>query len=146
MRPGPPKETLILVVHDDAAVLGTIVTILNQANFHVLPASNGADAITLAREFNGDIHLLLSKVDGHAMSGPDLGEALKKSRPEIHVMLISASEGGNLLVLNYGWAFIQQPFVAARLVQMIADVLHAPDRSQLGGQEFESSKDTFFSR
>jgi hypothetical protein len=46
------------------------------------------------------------------------------------------------LVLNYGWAFIQKPFVPVKLVQMITDVLHSPNRSQPGGQEFDSRKDT----
>ena len=59
------------------------------------------------------------------MSGPDLGEALKKSRPDIHVMLMSGGAKGNLLVLNYGWAFIQKPFVPVKLVQMVTDVLHS---------------------
>jgi hypothetical protein len=45
------------------------------------------------------------------------------------------------LVLNYGWAFIQKPFVTVKLLQMITDVLHSPDRSQPGGQEFDSRKD-----
>jgi hypothetical protein len=49
---------------------------------------------------------------------------------------------GNLLVLNYGWAFIEKPFVARKLVEMVTEVLHSPDRSQLGGKEFDSRKDT----
>jgi DNA-binding NtrC family response regulator len=76
------------------------------------------------------------------MSGPDLGEAVKKVRPDIHIMLMSGGSQGNLLVLNYGWAYIQKPFVASKLVEMVTDVLHSPDRSQLGGQEFDSRKDT----
>jgi DNA-binding NtrC family response regulator len=76
------------------------------------------------------------------MSGPDLGETLKKARPDMHVMLMSGGVSGNLLVLNYGWAFIQKPFVSAKLVKMITEVLHSADRSQLGGQEFDSRKDT----
>jgi DNA-binding NtrC family response regulator len=75
------------------------------------------------------------------MSGPDLGEALKKTRPDLHVMLMSGGANGNLLVLNYGWAFIQKPFVSIKLVQMVTEVLHSPDRSQPGGQEFDSRKD-----
>ena len=144
--PDSPTKTLetILVVDGDAAVLDAVGTILKEANFHVLSASSGADALTLAAETNADIHLLLSEVDAPQMSGPDLGEALKKTRPDIHVMLMSGSAGGNLLVLNYGWAYIQKPLVAVKLVQMITDVLHATDRSQLGGQEFDSSKDTHF--
>jgi DNA-binding NtrC family response regulator len=75
------------------------------------------------------------------ISGPDLGLLLKKTRPDLHVMLMSGGDNGNLLVLNYGWAFVQKPFVAAKLVQMITDVLRSPDRSQPGGQEFDSRKD-----
>ena len=75
------------------------------------------------------------------MSGPDLGELLKKSRSDLHVMLMSGGPDGNLLVLNYGWAFIQKPFVADKLVQMIRNVLSSANRSQLGGQEFDSRKD-----
>jgi hypothetical protein len=46
-----------------------------------------------------------------------------------------------LLVLNYGWAYIQKPMVPVKLVQMVTEVLHSPNRSQLGGQEFDSRKD-----
>jgi DNA-binding NtrC family response regulator len=76
------------------------------------------------------------------MSGADLGEALKKIRPDLHVMLMSGGSKGSLLVLNYGWAFIQKPLVPMKLVQMITNVLHSPNRSQPGGQEFDSRKDT----
>ena len=76
------------------------------------------------------------------MSGPDLGEILKKARPDMHVMLMSGGADGSLLVLNYGWAFIQKPFVATKLVEMVTHVLHSENRSQLGGQEFDSRKDT----
>ena len=85
---------------------------------------------------------MLSDVDMPGMSGPDLGLLLKKKRPQMHVMLMSGGDNGNLLVLNYGWAFIQKPFVAAKLVKMILAVLHSPDRSQPGGQEFDSREDT----
>ena len=64
------------------------------------------------------------------------------TRPDIRVMLMSGQENGNLLVLNYGWAYIRKPLVATKLVQMVKDVLHSADRSQIGGQEFESRKDT----
>ena len=49
---------------------------------------------------------------------------------------------GNLFVLNYGWAYIQKPMLPMKLVQMITDVLQSPNRSQLGGQEFDSRQDT----
>ena len=92
-------------------------------------------------ETDAKIQLLLSDVDMPLMSGPALGAELKKTRPDLHVMLMSGGGiDGNLLVLNYGWAFIGKPFLIAKLIQMVTDVLHSPDRSQLG-DEFDSRKD-----
>jgi two-component system cell cycle sensor histidine kinase/response regulator CckA len=138
------KGTLetILVVDDNEDVLKVVVEILKEANFRVLSASSGTDALKLAEETSGKIHLLLSDVDMVPISGPDLGEKLKKTRLDTHVMLMSGGAKGNLLVLNYGWAYIQKPFVAVKPVQMITDVLHSRNRSQPGGQEFDSRKDS----
>jgi two-component system cell cycle sensor histidine kinase/response regulator CckA len=141
--PDSIKGTLetILVVDDEKAVLKIVATILENANFRVLSADSAAAAIRLADETDAKIDMLLSDVDMEGMSGPDLGEELKKRRPEIHVMLMSGGDNGNLLVLNYGWAFIRKPFVPERLVFMINEVLHSPNKSQPGGQEFDSRKD-----
>ena len=135
------RET-ILVVDDNALVLTVVVEILKSAHFKVLSARDGAGAVELANKTKGAIDLLLSDVDMPLMSGPDLGLVLKKTRPDLRVMLMSGGQDGNLLVLNYGWAFIQKPFVATRLIQMIVEVLHSSDRSQLGGHEFDSRKDS----
>jgi DNA-binding NtrC family response regulator len=135
------KLETILVVDDNPPLLAIIVAFLEHAHFLVLSAKDGGTAIELARETEGRIDLLLTDVDMPEMSGPDLGEALKKTRPDLHVMLMSGGANGNLLVLNYGWAFIQKPFVSMKLVQMVTEVLHSPDRSQPGGQEFDSRKD-----
>jgi len=136
---GSPET--ILVVDDNELVLGIVAKILEAENFRVLSAVGGPAALTLASETKGPIDLLLSDVDMPEMSGPDMGEAIKATRPRIHVMLMSGGANGNLLVLNYGWAYIQKPFVAVKLVQMVNDVLHTANRSQPGGQEFDSRKD-----
>lgn len=136
------KLETILVVDDDPDVLKVVVAILREANFRALSANSGPDALRVAERTDGKIDLLLSDVDMPQMSGPDLGELLKKTRPDMHVMLMSGGTNGNLLVLNYGWAYIQKPFVSVRLVQMVNDVLHSANRSQPGGQEFDSRKDT----
>jgi len=138
------KGTLetILVVDDTASVLKTVIAILENANFLVVSADSGRAAVKLAEETDQTIHLLLSDVDMPYMSGPALGEVLKKARPEMHVMLMSGQLEGSLLVLNYGWQFIRKPFLATKLVEMVTDVLHSANRSQLGGEGFDSRKDT----
>jgi len=115
-----PKGTLetILVADDDEAVLQIVATILEDAGFRVLSVNSAAAAISVAKGTDGKIDLLLSDVEMPQMSGPDLGEILKKARPDLHVMLMSGGANGNLLVLNYGWAYIQKPFVAVKLVTL----------------------------
>jgi hypothetical protein len=60
----------ILVVDDDKMVLKLVVAILERANFRVPSADGGANAIKLAEETEGPIHLLLSEVDLPQMPGP----------------------------------------------------------------------------
>jgi DNA-binding NtrC family response regulator len=137
----PSKQpATILVVDDNDIVLKMVVTLLKSAHFHVLDAWNGEDALKVASEYKGRIDLLLSDIEMPGMSGPDLGSAFKATRPATRVMLMSGFSDGNLLVLNYGWAFIQKPFVSKKLVEMIESVLHSPDRSQ-GSYEFDERKD-----
>lgn len=136
------EHETILVVDDNEPVLGLVAAILEHANFRVLSACDGTSAIQVANDVEGKIDLLLTDVDMPRMSGPDLGELLKKTRPDLHVMLMSGGAIGNFLALNYGWAFIRKPFLAGKLVQMVTELLHAPGRSQKGGQEFDSRKDT----
>jgi hypothetical protein len=130
----------ILVVDDTDIVLNVVVAILEAANFHVLRANSGSGAVKLAAGYSGKIDLLLSDVKMPEMSGPQLGDTLKQARPDLHVMFMSGYRGGDLLVLNYGWAFIDKPFVPKKLVQMVNAVLHSANKSQ-GNHSFDTCRD-----
>ncbi len=135
------KDTLetILVVDDNDLVVKTVVGILEAAGFRVLHADSGANAIALAASYAGRIDLLLSDVQMPVMAGPELGERLLAVRPEIRVMFMSGFADGDMLVLNYGWAFIQKPFLSKKLVEMIDGVLHTPNKSQ-GMLQYDARK------
>lgn len=121
-------------------VLDLVVMILLDANFRVLSARSGLEAIAVAERYQGTIDLLLSDVKMPGMSGPDVGSAIKRSRPDIRVMFMSGFAGGDMLVLNYGWAYIQKPFVPETLVEMVRVVLDSPNKSQ-GGHKYDTRKD-----
>ena len=131
------KGETILVVDDAEVVLSVVVSILKAAHFDVLQASNGPEALKLAANYAGKIDVLLSDIQMPEMSGPTLGETLKEARPDILIMLMSGFPGGDLLVLNYGWAFIQKPFVPVKLLEMINVVLHTPNKSQ-GSHQYDT--------
>jgi two-component system cell cycle sensor histidine kinase/response regulator CckA len=135
------KLETILVVDDTPMILHVVVAILKNANFNVLEARSGEQAIQVAADHIGKIDLLLSDVQMPSMTGPELGETLKKHRPDLHVMLMSGLAGGSMLVLNYGWAFIEKPFLASKLLEMINVVLRSPNRSQ-GKNQYDTRKDT----
>jgi two-component system cell cycle sensor histidine kinase/response regulator CckA len=135
------KSKTILVVDDVDIVLELVVGVLTNAKYEVLQARNGSEALEVAAKHPGKIDLLLSDVQMPGLTGPKLGEELKKRRPSIHVMFMGSFTGGNMLVLNYGWSFIEKPFVPRKLLEMVNDVLHSPDKSQ-STHEFDTRKDT----
>ena len=133
------KLETILVVDDTPIVLSVVVAILDNANFNVLEAKSGEEAIKVAKNHPGKISLLLSDIQMPSMTGPELGETLKKLIPDLRIMLMSGFPGGNFLVLNFGWAFIEKPFLAAKLLEMIDVVLRSPDKSQ-GKNQYDTRK------
>lgn len=136
---GETLET-ILLVEGHSVLLKLVKQILEDANFTVIPATNAKQAIRLEAEFPGTIDLLLSDVRMTGTSGPALAKRLKERRPQMRVVLMSGYPGGALLVLNYGWHYIQKPFVASVLVSKIKDVLRGETREQ-SIDRFDTLKD-----
>jgi two-component system, cell cycle sensor histidine kinase and response regulator CckA len=120
----------VLLVENDQAVRSAVQEILVHAGFQVLVAGTAAEAFQTEKTFEGDIDLLLVDVRIPQTTGPDLAAALQKVRQSMHVMLISGFPGGDLLVLNYGWYFIQKHAIATVLVERVNEVLHTPRRDQ----------------
>ena len=131
---------IILLVEGRSVLLKLVKQILEDANFTVIPATNAKQAIRLEAEFPGTIDLLLSDVRMTGTSGPALAKRLKERRPQMRVVLMSGYPGGALLVLNYGWHYIQKPFVASVLVSKIKDVLRGETREQ-SIDRFDTLKD-----
>ena len=120
----------ILLVEDHSALLKVVKQILEDAKFTVIAASSTKQAIRLEAEFPGTIDLLLADLRTTGVSGPKLAERLKARRPQMRVVLMAGYPGGALLVLNYGWHYIEKPFVASVLVNRIKDVLRGETREQ----------------
>jgi DNA-binding NtrC family response regulator len=122
-------ETVLLV--EDHPVLGKLVKdILETANFTVIAAGNLKQAIRLEAEFPGTIDMLLSDLRVAGMSGPKLATVLKQRRPQMRVVLMAGYPGGALLLLNYGWHYIEKPLVPSVLVSKIKDILRGETREQ----------------
>ena len=116
----------ILVVEDQEDVRALAVEVLKSYGYHVLSASGGADALRLAEEYAGPIHLLLTDVMMPGMTGRDLAEQLSPSRPGMKILYISGY-GERVVVhhgiLDPGIEYLPKPFEADALAAKIRTLI-----------------------
>jgi two-component system cell cycle sensor histidine kinase/response regulator CckA len=81
----------VLVVEDQEEVRRLTRSILESYGYHVLEASNGAEAFCFGKAHSGEIHLLLTDVILPGMNGRTLSEHLRVLRPMLKVIFTSGS-------------------------------------------------------
>jgi FixJ family two-component response regulator len=80
----------------------------------------------VAGEHEAPFHLLLTDVVMPGMSGKDVEEGLRASRPEMKVLFMSGYTDNAIVhhgVLEKGIAFIQKPFTPDSLACKVREVL-----------------------
>jgi two-component system cell cycle sensor histidine kinase/response regulator CckA len=129
--PAPPpargSET-ILVVEDDPGVRWVTVRVLRGAVHRVLVASNGVEALGLAEQEPGTLHLVVTDVVMHGMSGREVVEELRRRHPGLPALFVSgypreiiAQRG----VLDPGTEFLAKPFMPSALLERVRAILDA---------------------
>lgn len=118
------RET-ILVVEDEDAVRQVTCTILEKRGYQILVASTGDEALQLALQYRGPIHLLLTDVVMPGMSGRDLAERLGPLRPETRVLFVSGYTSDAVVHhgVEEGVPFLQKPFAPDSLAVKVREVL-----------------------
>ncbi|MFH0780983.1 MAG: transporter substrate-binding domain-containing protein [Pseudomonadota bacterium] len=119
-------DEAILLVEDEPAILEMAKILLQNLGYKVLSASGSVEALLLVEDFPETIHLLITDVIMPEMSGRDLEEQLRKSRPGIKCLFMSgytaniiASQG----VLDDEVHFIQKPFSKHELAAKTREAL-----------------------
>jgi signal transduction histidine kinase len=122
----PKGSETVLVVEDEATVRGFIVRTLAELGYKPLEAINGEEALRVAREHHGPIHLLLTDVVMPQMGGKELGAQMRVERPDIRVLFASGYTDSTIVhdgILDKGLAFLQKPFTTATLARKVREVL-----------------------
>ncbi len=133
IQTGRGTET-ILLVEDEPGVRAIGKELLEMHGYRVLEAENGAEALDLARQFDGEIHLLVSDVIMPQVGGRELAERLTIARPGIQVLFVSGFTDDTISrhgVLDKGAAFLQKPFTLETLSQKIREILDSPETRTL---------------
>jgi len=122
----------IMVVEDDAAVRNLAVSLLARHGYVVLSAENGEECLSLLKEYDGPLELVLTDVIMPGLKGPALFKEISTRFPMSRVLYMSGytddliSDHG---VLGEGIAFIQKPFSVHQLTTRVREVLDLPEGS-----------------
>ena len=103
----------ILLVEDEPSLLDLTDKMLQRLGYHTLTASTPGEAIRLAREHAGEIHLLITDVVMPEMNGRDLAKNLLSLYPDLKRLFMSGYTADVIAhqgVLDPGVNFIQKPF------------------------------------
>jgi PAS domain S-box-containing protein len=117
----------VMVVDDEESIRDLATQYLTRCGYHVLTATDGADAKRLAAEHTGPIDLLLTDTMMPHMNGRELVRAIRTVRPEIKVIYMSGylEFNNNPLEGADGIYYLQKPFGLDTLGQKIKTVLAA---------------------
>ena len=116
----------ILLVEDDDQVRAVVRGILRRAGYHVIEARNAGEALLLAEDQPGRIHLLLTDVVMPGMSGPALVKRLASTRADMKVLCMSGYTDDSIVrhgVLEAQIAYIQKPITPEALTTRVRQVL-----------------------
>ncbi len=123
--PAVGTET-ILIAEDELSIRTFAARALRSVGYSVLLAANGAEAIHIMEQHQGEVHLLLTDVVMPVLDGRQLSEALQARHPNLRVLFTSGYTDDAVVrhgILRAEVAFLQKPYSLDTLRRRVRDVL-----------------------
>ena len=117
----------VLLVEDEPALLELTQQIVSNLGYLTLTANSPDEALKVASEYSGKIHLLLTDVIMPGMNGRELAKRLGELYPGIKQLFMSGYTSNVIAhhgILDDGVVFIQKPFTASALSIKIREALN----------------------
>ena len=117
------NSATILLVDDDEALRRLVRGILSQQGFHIIEASDGAEALQVASAYAEPIDLLLTDVIMPKVNGLLLARLLLHERPGIGLLYMSGYVEKSILLAKHPESIVlQKPFTADALIAAVRQV------------------------
>ncbi len=116
----------VLLVEDEQSLLLIAKILIERLGYTVLSTSSPLEAINIAQEYKGDIHLLMTDVIMPEISGSDLQKQISVLRPDIKCLFMSGYTADVIShdgVLIEGIHFLQKPFTEQELSLKLHEAL-----------------------
>jgi CheY-like chemotaxis protein len=123
----PGGET-ILLVEDNPGVRKMSAEVLRNAGYNVIVAPNAADALRLAEEHKGQIHLLLTDVVMPGMTGPELAGRFSVLFPRVQVLYMTGYTDDAMMhhgFRKHARRLLQKPFTHEALERSVCEALES---------------------
>jgi CheY-like chemotaxis protein len=121
LKAEPKRPLLVLIVDDDESVLTFVERVLSEAGYRTMVASNGPDAIEIARKT--PIDLLLTDVNMPQMTGDELARRLRHDEPALKVLYLTGYSDQLFRDKATLWqdeAYLEKPCTIAGLLQAVS--------------------------
>jgi CheY-like chemotaxis protein len=115
----------VLLTEDEEPVR-RLTRVILEMNGQVLEAAGGDEALSIYKQHQGRIDLIIADVVMPKMSGPELAQNLETLCPDIKVLYLSGYTDDAILrhgLLDREIAFLQKPFTAEALTRKVREVL-----------------------
>lgn len=126
MANGNGGSAVVLVVDDNGPVRRTILSSLHLRGIRTYEAGAGEQAITIFKQFHGQIRMVFLDVQMEGMDGPKTLEALKRIDPGVRCCFITGNAGDYSkedLLLRGALRVVQKPFG----FESISDLISTPE-------------------
>jgi len=126
LPPAASGNETILLVEDERSILRMTSKMLAQMGYKVLAAGTPGEAMDLAREHAGEIHLLLTDVVMPEMNGRELAGNLLSLYPNLKRLFMSGYTANVIAhhgILEGGVHYIQKPFSRTALGAKVREAL-----------------------
>lgn len=119
MADGNEQQTILLV--DDEEFLRNLTEeVLSERGYRVLVAGDAAEALELARNYEGRIDLLMTDMRMPGMDGPELVIEFRKDFPDVRVVFITAHHPVEARSLAPDDPILAKPFCIDELCSVVS--------------------------
>jgi two-component system cell cycle sensor histidine kinase/response regulator CckA len=122
-------QATILIVDDEEGIRDLTTSVLRSNGYRVLTSASADKAVELSTNHTGKIDIALLDIVMPEMSGALLATILRRQRPDLELILMSAYDPE--VYLNRSGArldcrFLRKPFVVEELLDLIKQTLETP--------------------
>jgi CheY-like chemotaxis protein len=86
------RPKLLLCVDDDPDIRGFYQAAFANSGYEVLVAGDGRQALSIFQSLNKRIDAVITDYEMPGMNGPELSAALKHSKPNLPILMVSGSQ------------------------------------------------------